>query len=99
MYIRGMENFVSKVIIEIANELNSKLETAMKEASLKKGINLSIETINEFHTIEYSGWKTLLHIPTQTHICKYKSIPDLMTYQNLENGSIKVSYDIEFEDL
>lgn len=95
----GMEDFVSKAISQMASELNSKLETAMKEAALKNGIPLSIETANEFHVIEYSGWKTLLHIPTQTHICKYKSMPDLLPHQILENGSIKVSYDMEFTEL
>ena len=97
-----MENIIEESTKKLAEELNERFEQALIDACMKKGFVLNKETAPDFTEVEFQGYKTLVHTPTNTLICKYSTIPKITNVwhnEDITNKEYALRADIEFIEL
>lgn len=97
-----MEERLTQHINELSEKFNAELEQALIDACMNKGFVLNIASAPDFTHVEFDGWKTLLHMPTNTLICRYSTIPEvLIGYDNKDfvNNEYTVRANIKFQQL
>lgn len=97
-----MENIIEEANKKLAEELNAKFEQSIIDACMKKGFILNKETAPDFTEVEFQGYKTLIHTPTNTPICKYSAIPKItngFNNKDFSENKYLVRADIEFIEL
>lgn len=97
-----MEEIVGKSINDLSNKFVVEFEQALINACMNKGFVLNIASAPDFTQVEFQGWKTIVHVPTNTLICKYSSIPEIITGldgMDFANNELTVRCEIKFIEL
>lgn len=91
-----------KSIQELSDKFNKEFDQALINACIKKGFVLNVASAPDFMTVEHDGWKTFVHVPTNTLICKYSSMPEIIPGihgMDFGNNEITIRCEIKFIEL